>query len=119
MARKKKAEHKAQDKGRRLWSLIGMVTKLVSGIAAAKALDAAWRTATGHRPPSSAEHPSLPNREALVWAALSGMAAGVARAYATRRAADYWVRSTGRLPPGLSDQVYKTSRRGSGTRAQH
>jgi hypothetical protein len=35
----------------------------------------------------------------------SGAAIGVARLLATRKAAEYWRRSTGNLPPGM-DEVY-------------
>jgi hypothetical protein len=35
---------------------------------------------------------------------LSGMAIGVAKTYATRRAAQYWVKSTGELPPGMTEK---------------
>ncbi|CAN5582697.1 hypothetical protein BH24ACT13_BH24ACT13_16920 [soil metagenome] len=35
--------------------------------------------------------------------ALSGAAVGLARMYATRKAAAYWRKSTGRLPRGLKD----------------
>ena len=32
-----------------------------------------------------------------------GMALGVAKTYVTRRAAIYWVRSFGRVPPGMDE----------------
>jgi Protein of unknown function (DUF4235) len=41
--------------------------------------------------------------EALAWAVASGVAVGVARMLAARKAADYWRRSTGSLPPGLEE----------------
>jgi hypothetical protein len=36
-----------------------------------------------------------------MWAAVSGTLIGVARMLATRRAANYYARSTGHLPPQL------------------
>jgi hypothetical protein len=103
-----KARKKKQKKGKSLWKLMGTGSALVAGLVTAKALDATWRTATGHAAPTKPEHPDLGTRESLAWAALSGMAIGVAKTYATRRAADYWVRSTGRLPPGMPAEAYKT-----------
>ena len=102
-----KAEKKEQAKGKRLWKLIGSSSALAAGVVTAKALDATWKTATGHQAPTKPEHPDLRAREAIAWAALSGMAIGVAKTYATRRAATYWVKSTGRLPPGMSKEAYE------------
>ena len=39
--------------------------------------------------------------EAVLWATVSGTAVQIARMLATRRAANYYARSTGHLPPGL------------------
>jgi hypothetical protein len=104
-----KKDKKAKDsgKGKKLWKLMGTGSALLAGLVTARLLDATWRTATGHHPPTKAEHPDLDGREAFIWAAVSGMAIGVAKTYATRRAAGYWVKSTGRLPPGMTEDVYK------------
>ena len=116
-SRKAKAEQKARAKarsaaeedakGKRLWKLMNTGVALVAGIVTAKALDATWKTATGHKPPNKPEHPDIGNREAIFWAALSGMAIGVMKTYASRRAATYWVKSTGRLPPGMPAEAYE------------
>ncbi|MGI8578767.1 MAG: DUF4235 domain-containing protein [Nocardioidaceae bacterium] len=105
MAKKDKTSAKKKAKGKRSWKLLGTGSALIAGIATTKALDATWRTATGHRPPTKAESPDIADREALIWAAVSGMAIGVAKTYATRRAASYWVKSTGALPPGMDDEA--------------
>ena len=39
--------------------------------------------------------------EAVAWAAVSGTLIAIARMLATRRAANYYAKSTGHLPPGL------------------
>jgi hypothetical protein len=85
--------------------MIGTGSALAAGVAAARALDIVWATATGRKPPSTPDSPEIAQREALVWAAISGMAIGVAKTYATRRAARYWLRSTGELPPGMADNA--------------
>ncbi|MCW2818312.1 MAG: hypothetical protein JWR42_1099 [Marmoricola sp.] len=47
-----------------------------------------------------------------MWATVSGTVVQLARMLATRRAAHYYARSTGHLPPGLQkdDQDAKTSK---------
>ena len=107
-----KAEKKEQKKGKRAWKLMGTGSAVAAGLVTAKALDATWKTATGHPAPTKPEHPDLGTRESLAWAALSGMAIGVAKTYATRRAAAYWVKSTGRLPPGMPKKAYKNVAKG-------
>lgn len=100
----KKADKEAAKKkarGKSTWKLIGTASGLVAGIATTKALDATWRTATGRTPPTKPENPEIASREALLWAGLSGMVMTVAKTYATRRAANYWVKSFGELPPGM------------------
>lgn len=98
-------------KGKGTWKLLGTGSAMVAGVVVARALDAAWATATGHKPPTRPENPDIGGREALLWAAMSGMAIGVAKTYATRRAAQYWVRSTGEVPPGMLDEGKSGSKR--------
>ena len=105
---KKKA--KSKPKGKRAWKVLGSTSALVAGLAMTRALDATWRTATGRKPPTKPESPEIAGREALLWAGLSGMAIGVAKTYATRKAAHYWVRSTGDLPPGMADKASKAEK---------
>ena len=78
---------KKDDRGRSAWKLMGTGAAVAAGLAMTRALDATWRTATGRQPPTKPENPQIADREALLWAALSGLAIGVAKTYATRRAA--------------------------------
>jgi Protein of unknown function (DUF4235) len=103
-AKDKKDKKKKKSKGKRAWKVLGSTSALVAGLATTRALDATWRTATGRKPPTKPESPEIAGREALLWAGLSGMAIGLAKTYATRRAAQYWVKSTGELPPGMADK---------------
>jgi hypothetical protein len=105
VAKKSGQSNKKSGKGKVSWRMLGTGSALAAGVAAAKVLDALWHTATGRKPPSTPESPDIAHREALVWAAVSGMAIGVAKTYATRRAARYWVRSTGELPPGMAENA--------------
>jgi len=108
---KAKASRKSKAKGKRAWKMFGSGAGLLGGLAMTKALDATWKTATGRKPPTKPENPEIAGREAILWAALSGMAIGVARTYATRRAAHYWVRSTGELPPGMKEKATRAQKK--------
>ena len=66
--------------------------------------------ATGKVPPANPADPDVDIWEAVVWATVSGTAIGVARMLAGRRAANYYARSTGHLPPELQSDAYKEAR---------
>ena len=87
----------------RLWRVYGVAATAAATIAVRQVLHRTWRLATGKTPPSNPEHPDTTLAEALAWAAASGVAVGIARMLATRKAAHYWRRSTGELPPGMEE----------------
>jgi hypothetical protein len=87
--------------GKRTWKLYDKAAKTFAGLAAARAVDIVWRTAVGHKAPKNPSNPEVSWREAATWVVLSGTAMQLAKMFATRKAADYWVRSTGHLPPGM------------------
>lgn len=89
--------------GSKAWSAFGLVATLGAGIAARKAMTTSWKLATGKKPPSNPEHPDVSIAEAVAWAAVSGLAVGLARMLATREAASYYRKSTGHLPANLQD----------------
>jgi hypothetical protein len=66
-------------------------------------MTATWKLSTGKEPPSNPEHPDVSMAEAATWAVASGVAVGLARMLATRKAASYYRRSTGHLPANLED----------------
>jgi len=74
---------------------------VLAAAAAQKGLSAAWKLATGDDPPTIPEDPDTSWTEAIAWAVLSGAVLGLARLIATRRAAHYYIRSTGELPKAL------------------
>ena len=83
------------------WRVLGTGSAVLAAAVAQKALSAAWKLATGDDPPTVPEDPETGWTEAIAWAVLSGAVLGVARLLATRRAAQYYIRSTGELPKGL------------------
>ena len=80
---------------------MGLAATTGAALAARKALDTTWKVATGKEPPQNPAHPDVSLGEAIAWAAVSGLAVGLARMFAARRAADYYRRSTGHLPENL------------------
>ena len=94
----------AKDKDKdssKMWSLLSLVTVLGAAAVAKKALQGSWKAATGKNPPANPADPDVDVMEAVAWAAVSGALIGLARMFAARRAAGYYAKSTGHLPPGL------------------
>jgi hypothetical protein len=85
----------------KVWSVFSLVSAIGAATVAKKALNASWKAATGKNPPANPADPDVEMREAMMWAAASGTFIGLARMLAQRRAAGYYVKSTGKLPPGL------------------
>lgn len=94
---------KNQDKAQssKVWSIFSMVAAMVAATATKKSLDVFWKAATGKKPPKNPADPQIALPEAVAWVGLSGTLVAVARMLASRRAADYYARSTGHLPPGM------------------
>jgi len=89
--------------GRMGWRLTAAAFAVPTGIAARKALDAAWRAARHNDPPRNPAAPGTAWAEALAWAAVSGMSIAAARLIAARGAAAAWKSVTGKLPPGIEE----------------
>ena len=89
--------------GSKAYTLLGLAATVGATIVARKAMSATWKISTGKEPPSNPEHPDVSIGEAVSWATLSGVAVGLARMVASRKAANYYRRSTGHLPGNLQD----------------
>ena len=85
----------------KMWSIISLVAALTAASVAKKGLNTSWKAATGKNPPANPADPDVDVWEAVLWATVSGTAVGLARMLATRRAAIYYAKSTGHLPPNL------------------
>jgi hypothetical protein len=85
----------------KVWSVFALASTVVAGVAARKAMTTSWKVATGKEPPQNPADPDVSLSEAMSWAVASGVAIGVARMLASRKAATYYRRSTGHLPPNL------------------
>lgn len=89
------------DSNSKFYSAFSLVAALGAAAVAKKGLNTSWRAATGKNPPANPADPDVSIAEAVMWAAISGTLIGVARMLAARRAAHYYAKSTGHLPPQL------------------
>jgi hypothetical protein len=101
MAKKQKGKKASHEKDPKTWTVFSLVAALLGSAVAKKVVTTSWRAATGKQPPANPADPDVDVWEAVLWAAASGTAVGIARMLASRRAAHYYVRSTGALPPSL------------------
>ena len=97
--------------GSKTWTLFSLVAALAAAAVAKKTLNSSWRAATGKNPPVNPADPDVDVWEAVLWAAVSGTFVALARMLAQRKAASYYQRSTGELPPQLQhgDEVDATT----------
>ena len=86
------------------WKLVLAAFTIVVGLAANKAVTTAWKLGSGGKPPKGNE---AGYAEVVTWAVASGGAAAAAKLFAERRAARYWLKSTGHLPPGYDEEAGK------------
>ena len=87
--------------GSRLWTAFSLLSALMAAAVARKALDTGWKAATGKEPPENPADPDVNMAEAVAWAVVTGAFIALARMLAQRRAASYYLRSAGHLPPQL------------------
>ena len=87
--------------GSKVWTAFSLVAALGAATVTRKALDKSWEVATGKKPPENPADPDVDVREAAAWAVVTGAFIALARMLAQRRAASYYARSTGHLPPDL------------------
>ena len=85
----------------KVWSVFSLAAALGAATVAKKTLNTTWQKTTGKTPPANPADPDVEVWEAVTWAVVSGAIIALARMLATRRAAGYYARSTGHLPPGL------------------
>ncbi|WP_395695317.1 DUF4235 domain-containing protein [Nocardioides sp.] len=85
----------------KFWTVFSLVSALGAAALAKQSLDKLWKVITGKQPPENPADPDVDIWEAVSWAIASGVAVGIARMLAQRKAAAYYARTTGHLPPEL------------------
>jgi hypothetical protein len=86
----------------KVWTVFSLVSALGAAMVAKKAINTTWKAATGKEPPANPADPQVDIWEAVAWAAFSGTLIALARMLASRKAAGYYAKSTGHLPPGVA-----------------
>jgi hypothetical protein len=94
------------------WKLVQAAFSIVVGLAASKAVSTAWKLGSGGKPPKDGQGGYV---EVVAWAAASGAAAAVAKLFAERQAAAYYLKSTGHAPPGWQTDATARLIRGTDT----
>lgn len=89
--------------GSMVWKVLGTGSAVVAGLIATKVADEIWQKA-GQDRAFDPKDPDSPFMTALAYAALTGLAAGVARTLATRKAAQYYAKSAGHKPQEIVDR---------------
>lgn len=85
----------------------------VSGIAAGRAARqftaTGWKAATGGTPPVNKHDPNYSAKQIAIFTILASAIAGGFRAYAQRKASDYYTKATGHLPPPVQKDREKAA----------
>ena len=87
--------------GSKIWTVFSLARRSERRRSRRRALNTSWRAATGKNPPENPADPDVDVWEAVLWAAVSGTLVALARMFAQRKAANYYVKSKGELPPQL------------------
>lgn len=81
------------------WRITTIVVGIPVGIAAKKGVERAWLTLRPENPPTKPRDPNVDWRDALIWAALSGIGVALAQLATTKGAATLWRNLIGAEPP--------------------
>lgn len=85
-----------------VWKVLGTGSAVLAATVASKIVSKGWEFAAGKPAPDDPAHPEDTTwKEALLFAALSGLVVSAARVAATRKAAQYYAKSAGHLPAAL------------------
>jgi hypothetical protein len=87
-----------------LWKLYATVVGAVATFAAQKIIKIAWKTITGHEPPSPGD-PDTPLREAVSWAVASAIGVGTTQILTQRLAAKRWSSQMGTEAPSGRSKI--------------
>ena len=88
--------------GALVWRVLGTGSAILAGIVANKLVQTIWKKA-GRDEVLDPRDPRTPARDAILFAALTGLAVGAARTLATRKAAAYYAKSAGHLPKQMQE----------------
>lgn len=79
-----------------MWKIVGSGAAMLAGMIATKVVNGGWEKAVGKTPPSDPTDPDVDWKEALAFAALSGLVIGVAKLATQRQTAKFYTKAVGR-----------------------
>jgi hypothetical protein len=85
-----------------VWRIMGTGGAILAGIVANKLVTQLWKKA-GRDEVVDPRDPRTPWKDAIAFAALTGLAVGITRTLATRKAAQYYEKSAGHLPKAMQE----------------
>ncbi len=95
------APSKVKAPGKGAWRLMDRGSSMAAGALAGRVSALTWKAATGRKPPVAGRHPDVSTKDAVAWAIIGGATIELVKVAVRRGTATYWVRSTGKLPPGM------------------
>ncbi|CAN5136438.1 hypothetical protein BH09ACT10_BH09ACT10_01790 [soil metagenome] len=107
MAKKapKASKPRKGDQGKKAWTTLDRGSNIAIGLVAARLAAVTWKATTGRKAPQSPRDQDVSMGEALTFAAITGVVVQLTRVFIGRKIVDYWVRSTGDLPPDLARET--------------
>ena len=84
------------------WKVLGTGSAILAGVLATKLVNAVWgRTVKDEINPKD---PDAPLAKAVAYAAVTGLAVGVARTFTEHKAAAYYAKSADHLPKEIAEE---------------
>lgn len=84
------------------WRAMGTGGAIIAGLVATKVVNLIW--AKAGQDDINPKNPNAPLAHALVYAAITGLAVGIARTFTQRKAAAFYAKSSGHLPAAISEE---------------
>ncbi len=84
------------------WKLLGTGGAILAGVLATKLVNVVW--AKVGQDEINPKNPDAPLAKAVAYAAVTGLAVGVARTFTERKAAAYYAKSAGHLPREIAEE---------------
>jgi hypothetical protein len=88
--------------GNATWKLLGTGGAILAGVLATKLVNLVW--AKAGQDTINPKSPDAPLAKAVAYAAITGLAVGVARTFTERKAAAYYAKSSGHLPEEIREK---------------
>lgn len=87
------------------WKLTKAGATMAAGFLAERLISAAWKSATGNKPPEDPENPETKLGQAVTYAAISAAVVAVVRVFATRAAGKAYMKSVEGPAPWLEEDA--------------